>query len=118
MNFGFQAIAGYRWKQVAWLAEIGYVIDMSFPEGKRNQIVSLLEANWRYSKGQNLKITFEHLDPDDTLEENERNRWSAVWEIFPIQNLQFRAGIRVYDGIPQSDVQNRTEYFGQLHVFF
>ena len=114
----WSAYAGYRWKQVAWLAEIGYVIDMSFPEGKRNQIVSLLEANWRYRKGQNLKITFEHLDPDDTLEENERNRWSAVWEIFPIQTLQFRAGIRVYDGIPQSDVQNRTEYFGQLHVFF
>jgi hypothetical protein len=41
-----------------------------------------------------------------------------VLEIFPVQNLQIRLGIREYNGIPQSDPQNRSEVFAQLHAFF
>ena len=114
----YSLYGGYRWKQVAWLAEISYVVDMGFPEGRRNQIATLVEANWRYRRGQNLKITYEHLDPDDTINNDQQNRYSLVWEYFPVQYLQLRAGLREYDGIPQSDVQNRSERFVQLHVFF
>jgi len=114
----YSVYGGYRWKQIAWLAEVGYVVDMGFPEGRRNQIVTLLEGNWRYRKGQSLKISYEHLDPDDTIGHDQQNRYSGVWEYFPVQFLQLRLGVRAYDGIPQSDVQNRTEYFGQVHVFF
>ena len=114
----YAAFAGVRTGPVSWLAELDYVIDMGFPEGRRNQLATLLEANWRIRKGVNLKIGYEHLDPDDTVKENQRNRFSGVLEVFPIQFLQLRLGIREYDGIPQSNVQNRTEYFLQTHVFF
>jgi hypothetical protein len=114
----YSVYAGYRTGKFGWLAEVDFIVDMGFPEGRRSQLATLLEGNWRYRKGQNLKVTYEHLDPDDTIEEDQQNRYSVVWEVFPIQYLQFRAGIREYDGIPQSDVQNRTEYFGQIHLFF
>ena len=114
----YAVFAGYRTGSIAWLAELDLIVDMGFPDGRRTQLASLLEGNWRYSRGQNLKISYEYLDPDDTIDEDQQNRYSAVWEVFPIQHLQFRAGIRAYDGIPQSDVQNRTEYFAQVHLFF
>jgi hypothetical protein len=114
----YGVFAGYRTGPVAWLAEVDYIVDMGFPEGRRSQMATLLEGNWRYRKGHNLKITYEHLNPDDTIDEDQQNRYSAVWEYFPIQNLQVRLGARLYDGIPQNDVQNRTDLFAQLHAFF
>lgn len=109
---------GLRRGNWGFLAELDYIVDMGFPEGRRNQFATLVEANWRYRRGQNLKLTFEFLDPDDTLQEDEQNRWSVAWEVFPVQNFQFRAGTRIYEGIPQSDVQNRRETFAELHLFF
>ena len=114
----YSAYGGLRRGNWALLAEVDFIVDMGFPEGRRSQMAMLLEANWRYRKGQNLKLTYENLDPDDTIKEDQQNRWSVIWEVFPVQYLQFRAGLRAYDGIPQSDVQNRTEYFAQLHIFF
>lgn len=109
---------GIRTGPVTWLAEIDYVVDFGFPEGRRNQIVSLLEGNWQAYDGLNVKVTYEYLVPDDSLDENERNRVSAVVEYTPIQFLQLRGGYRDFNGIPQSDVQNRSELFLELHAFF
>ena len=114
----YGAYAGWSRGNWALLGEIDYIVDMGFPEGQRNQLASFFEANWRYHQGHNLKLTYEFLDPDDSVDEDQQNRWSLVWELFPIQYLQFRAGVREYDGIPQSDVQNRREVFAQIHVFF
>jgi hypothetical protein len=114
----YSVFAGLRRDNWAFLGELDFIVDMGFPEGRRSQFAALLEANWRYRKGQNLKFTYENLDPDDTIEEDQQNRWSVIWEVFPIQNLQIRAGLRIYDGIPQSSVQNRTERFAQIHLFF
>jgi len=41
-----------------------------------------------------------------------------LYEWSPIQFVQLRGGVRFYDGIPQSDLQNRTQAFLQLHGFF
>lgn len=114
----YSLYGGYRWRQVAFLGEISHIVDMGFPEGRRSQTATLLEANWRYKRGHNLKITYEHLDPDDTLPRDQQNRYGLVWEYFPIQYVQLRAGLREYEGIPQSDVQNRFERFIQLHLYF
>ena len=40
-----------------------------------------------------------------------------MWEFFHNQYTQFSAGIRENRGIPQSDVQNQTEYFFEFHLF-
>jgi hypothetical protein len=110
--------AGLRTGPIAWLAEVDYVEDEGFSPDKRKLIAGLLEGNWLIQKGHNLKLTAEHFDPDNDIDEDEQARFSAVYEYTPIQYLQIRGGVRYYDGIPQNDLQNRREGFLELHGFF
>lgn len=110
--------AGVRTGPIAWLAEADYLMDETLGIEERKQWVGLIEANWSIARGQNLKLTAEVFEPDTDIDEDEQNRYSLLWEYFPIQFVQLRVGARVYDGIPQSDLQNRRIYFAQLHGFF
>jgi len=109
---------GIRTGPIAWLAEIGYIIDDGSPTGKRRLWTSLIEANYNFRKGHNLRTSFEWFDPDDDVSEDEQNRFSIVWEYTPIQFLQARFGYRDYSGIPQNPAQNREQLFVEMHVFF
>jgi hypothetical protein len=109
---------GIRTGPVAWLAEIGYIIDDGTPTGKRKSLTSLLEANYSYRKGHNLKVTFEWFDPDTAVSNDAQNRASLVWEYSPIQFLQCRVGYRDYSGIPQNPGQNQQKLFIELHAAF
>ncbi len=109
---------GLRTGRIAWLAELDYIIDDDAPTGRRELWASLLEANILLKKGHNLKLTFEYFDPDSDVSEDEQNRFSVVWEYFPIQFVQTRLGYRVYDGIPQNPAQNREQLFLELHLPF
>lgn len=109
---------GIRTGPIAWLAEIDYIIDDGTPTGKRRLWASLIEANYGYRKGHNLRVSFEWFDPDDDVSEDEQNRFSIVWEYTPMQFLQARFGYRDYSGIPQNPAQNREQLFAKLHVFF
>ena len=82
------------------------------------QWVGLLEGDWKFAPGHNLKITGEFFEPDTEVDEDEQTRYSLVWEYVPFQFFQLRAGARIYDGIPQSDVQNRKRYFLSVNGFF
>jgi len=110
--------AGLRTGPIAWLGEAGYIADESFAEGERKQQVGLLEANWLLAKGHNLKLTAEYFEPDDDVDEDERTRYSVVYELTPIQFMQIRLGARVYDGIPQNPLDNRRLAFIQLNGYF
>jgi hypothetical protein len=110
--------AGLRTGPIAWLGEAGYIADDSFVEGERKQQVGLIEANWLMAKGHNLKLTAEYFEPDDDVDEDEKSRYSLVYELTPIQFVQLRLGARVYDGIPQNDLDNRRLAFVQLNGFF
>ncbi|MGH8530833.1 MAG: hypothetical protein ACRETN_13490 [Nevskiales bacterium] len=109
---------GLRTGPVVWLAEADHIDDDSLPSGRRRQWAGLLEANWTWRQGQNLKLTTEYFEPNDALDEDEQNRYSLVWEYTPIQFLQSRLGLRINDGIPQNDLQNRRTLFWGLHGFF
>jgi hypothetical protein len=109
--------AGLRTGPVTWLAELDFITDET-PAGDRDMIVSLLEANWRLAKGHNLKVTYEVFDPDDAVADDEQERLSLVWEYSPMQMLQPRIGVRLYDGVSGNDLQNRNEFFAELHIFF
>ncbi len=109
---------GIRTGRVAWLAELDYIIDDGSPTGRRKLWTSLVEANVQLKKGHNLKLTFEYFDPDNDVSEDEQNRLSVVWEYFPVQFLQTRAGYRLYNGIPQNSAQNREQFFLELHLLF
>lgn len=110
--------AGLRTGPVAWLAEFDYIIDEGLPGGRRKLRASLIEANYGYRKGHNLKLGFEWFDPDDDVAEDEQNRISLVWEYNPMQFVQARIGYRNYSGIPQNPVQNREQLFAEVHLGF
>jgi hypothetical protein len=89
------------------------IIDDSTDE----EFVGILELNLLLSRGNNLKVTYEYHDPSKQTFQNARERYSLVWEPFFIQFTQFRAGVREHRGIPQSNTQNRTEFFLEFHLF-
>ena len=110
--------AGLRTGPVSWLASGVYVTDEGTPTGKLKQWATLLEGNFEAAKGHNVKLTYEYYDPNDDVRENERERYSAVWEYTPFQFTQFRLGVRKSNGIPQNNAQNATEIFLQWYAFF
>ena len=108
--YGFHG--GAQLGRVGVLAELD-IIDDSTDE----EVVSILELNLLLTRGNNLKFSYEYNDPSDAIAQNARERFSLVWEPFVNQFTQFRVGVRDYRGIPQSNVQNKTEYFLELHLF-
>lgn len=109
--------AGLRTGPVAWLGEADLIHDEGFPGG-RTLAAGLIEADWRMLKGHNLKGTVEYFDPDRRVREDQRARYSVVYEFTPIPFLQLRAGYRRYRGIPQSNSQNQRLSFVELHGYF
>jgi len=103
---------------VAWLAEVDMVSDDGYPEGRRRQMASLLEANWLLRQGHNLKLSSEFLDPDLKVSNDYKVRYSLVYEYTPIAFIQLRLGYRYYGGIPQNAFDNRRVSFVELHGLF
>jgi hypothetical protein len=109
---------GLRTGPISWLAQAEVIEDKSEGFGLGRSAATLLEGNWLITRGNNLKITAEYLDPDRSVGNNGQTRWSAVYELTPIQFVQLRTGVRYYDGIPQVDTQHTRLYFVELHGFF
>ncbi len=110
--------AGLRTGPVSWLASGLRVTDDGTPTGRVEQRASLLEGNVEVAKGHNLKLTYEYYDPNTDVREDQRERYSALWEYVPFQFTQFRLGVRKNNGIPQNNAQNASEVFLQWHAFF
>ncbi len=109
--------AGVRSGPLVWLAEIDYIRDELSGPGNRHMRAALIESNWGFTTGQNLKLTVERLY-SDAPEQDTRSRNSLVWEYFPIPFVQSRIGWRRMRGTPGVTPQNRDEWFAQLHVYF
>lgn len=114
--FGF--FGGLQTGPVAWLAEIDSISDDISSSVTTDAFAGLLEANWTIFDKHNLKLSYDYLDPNNDISEDQQVRYSVVWEHSPMQFLQGRAGFRLYDGIPQVDAQNRKEFFVEIHGFF
>jgi hypothetical protein len=109
--------AGVKTGPIAWLGEADLIRDESFPDG-RTLGAGLLEADWRLVKGHNLKLTVEYYDPNRSVSEDQRTRYSFVYEYTPLSFLQVRAGYRRFRGIPQSNSENQRLTFCELHGYF
>ena len=110
--------AGTTTGPVAWLGEIDFVGDDGYPEGRRRLMATLLEANWLVRQGHNLKFTSEFFDPDRHVSNDQKERYSVVYEYTPIAFIQLRGGLRLYRGIPQNAFDNRRQAFVELHGLF
>jgi len=108
---------GFKLGGLDWLGEIDYIDDQSGTTDL-TQAIYYLEATLEYQKGHNFKVSLEYLDPNTDVDEDHQTRTSLVWEYSPFQFTQLRTGLRLYDGIPQNDFQNREEFFVQLHNYF
>lgn len=109
---------GLRTGPIAWVAEIGRVSDDLATGITQDALAGTVEANLMYRQGHNLKIAYDYLDPDDDVSEDHEIRYSLVWEYSPMQFLQGRFGVRIYDGPPQRPSANREAFFAELHGFF
>jgi hypothetical protein len=109
---------GVKTGPVSWLGEIDHIDDDALGPTGRKQWAAFVEANWWIQQGHNLKISYGYFDPDDDLDEDERNRYSVVYEYFPMVATQLRTGLRFNDGIPQNDAQNADLFFVQLNGYF
>ena len=110
--------AGLRTGFVSWLASAARVTDDGTPTGRVTQVATLFEGNIEVAKGHNLKLTYEWLDPNTDVSQDQRERYSGVYEYSPFQFTQFRLGVRKNNGIPQNNAQNATDVFLQWHAFF
>jgi len=117
-RLGAALFGAYRLGPVTLIGEIDHFDDDSIGIDGRKLLASLVEADWKVRQGHNLKLTYEWFEPDSDVDEDEQTRTSLLYEWSPIQFVQLRGGVRFYDGIPQSDLQNRTQAFLQLHGFF
>jgi hypothetical protein len=103
---------------IVWMAEADLITD-DLPSGsEKDAVAGLVEANWLLRRGHNLKLSYDYFDPDNDTSEDHRVRYSLIWEYTPMQFLQGRFGARRYDGIPQVNLQNRDEFFVEIHGFF
>lgn len=109
---------GLRTGSVSWLAAATYVTEDGTPIGRLQQWATLVEGNLEFAQGHNLKLSYEHHDPNVDVREDQRERYSAVWEVVPFQYTQLRLGARKNRGIPQNKPQNASEWFAQWHAFF
>lgn len=110
--------AGYRTGPITWLAELDFISDEIPGQSDREIYASLLEANWRIRKAHNLKLSYDFVDPSDGVSEDERERYSLLWEYTPVQLVQTRLGYRTYNGVPEDPLSNRDQLFAELHVYF
>jgi hypothetical protein len=81
-------------------------------------LASLLELDYMITKGANLKLSHDGLDPNVNVERDRVERFSLVYEPFITQFLQVGAGGRYYVGQKDNNQENRKEYFIELHGFF
>ena len=109
---------GLKTGPIVWLAEVDLITDKPPGEADVDSVAALFEGNWLFLQGHNLKLTYDWFDPDKDVNDDQQVRYSALWEYSPIQFLQLRLGARLYDGVPQVDAQNRSEYFVEVHGFF
>lgn len=112
---------GFNWLGFTFLVEMDHIKDKSISHiaGKyEEQRISFVEVNREITKGLNVKVTTEYLDPETNIDENERVRHSLLMEYTPFANMQIRGGLRDGKDIPQKVNGNYTNLFVQMHLYY
>src|SRR4030095_8375943 len=66
---------GLRTGPIAWLAEGDYAKEDHPDAADRKRWAGLLEANWGFRPGHNLKLTAEYLEPNEDVNDDEVSRY-------------------------------------------
>ncbi|NQY89962.1 MAG: hypothetical protein HRT51_19910 [Colwellia sp.] len=106
--------AGAKLWLISWLFEYDIIKDTGFDNIDVTQDVVLIEANILLGQGHNLKLTLERL----MLAQANSERWSIVYEYFPMAFTQIRTGFRYQDSDKNIETADSKESFVELHIFF
>ena len=86
--------------------------------GGTERWMALLEGDLLISRGFNLKIAHDWIDPDRTVDTDERTRTSLGLEYIPVPFVQFRWFVRYKDGPPQVAGARDDQVDFEVHFFF
>ncbi len=110
----YGVFAGARQWRIHWLFEYDHIEDTGFDTVDLKQDVGLIEANILLLQGHNLKLTYEAL----TSQQEDSDRWSIVYEYFPMAFTQVSAGFRYKDTENETTSFQSDESFAELHIYF
>ena len=113
----FAIFGGFNLWGMNFLTEFDSVAE-EFNGIEVTQEALIFEINREIKKGYNLKLTFETLDPNTDVDNDNRDRNSILLEATPWANIQLRTGLRIYDDIPQREAGNGNEAFFQIHLYY
>ena len=114
---GQNIFAGLTLGKWVFLGELDWLTE-TIADEETDQLISFLSVNYLLTPSLNVKLSYDHIDPNTDVDEDERVRVSLLMEKFLNQFTQFRAGVRAYDGIPQATIQNQTSLFTEFHFYF
>lgn len=101
-----------------FLGEVNAMETTSGSDEPVNALVGYASVDFLATNSTNLKLSYDYLDSNEDIDEQERTRVSILGETFFNQYSQFRYGLRRYDGIPQNTFQNQSIVFTEFHIFF
>jgi hypothetical protein len=114
----YNLYGGMNWQDISLLAEVDRINTEQQGNDDLVQQVALIELNYQWQKGLNLKFTAEYYDPNTDIDENHETRFSLVAEYTPLSNVQLRLGFRSSEGIPQQPQRSVDKLFLQSHLYF
>jgi len=109
--------AGTTFGRFTLLGEMDWLKD-SDALGKVRQLMAFSELNFLIIRGMNFKVTYDFLDPNTAIGNNNRTRLRFGLETFITQFLQASLFYRFNTSIPLDTTGNADQFIFQIHAFF
>lgn len=110
--FGGAAIGNF-----VFLAEGDIRFDKS-AGGSKTQWIGYVEEYWEITRGFNLRLSHEYLDPNRDIETDERTRSGLGFDWYPVPSLEIDARFLYLRGPRQFAGQNDWSFQAGAHLFF
>lgn len=110
-------LGGANFGRLALLAE-GDWVETSRDEGTEHRLLGFIEADLLLTRGVNLKLAHDWIDPDRDVRTDDRVRDSLGIEFIPYPFVQLRWFVRRSDGPPQVDGARDVQVDIEAHIFF
>ena len=114
---GAGLFGGANFGRLALLAE-GDWFEIDETTSKTERLIALIEGDILITRGFNLKLAYDWLDPDRDQATDEQTRASVGLEYIPFPFVQFRWFVRERDGPPQIVGARDTQVDLEVHIFF
>jgi len=110
-------LGGANFGRLALLAE-GDWVESTRSDGTDHRLLGFIEADVLVTRGVNLKLAHDWMDPDLDTRTDARTRDSVGVEIIPFPFVQLRWFVRWKDGPPQIAGARDKQVDLEVHIFF